>query len=601
MFQQLRELFFLLSSEQKKRFYWQQILVIFMAFSEVVGIASIGPFMALVGDISLLEKNSFFNSAYKLSGLQNPNDFLFTAGVAVLLLLGIASIVSMVATWRLSLFAFKIGTEIADRLYRYYLTRNWLFHSDGSSAQLTKQISTEAVRITAQVILPLMQMNARIVLAVFISVVMIVYNPMIALIGVVLFLSAYIFLFKIVRSHLSKNGFHVSAMSTKRYRLMNEGFGGVRDILLMGRGKHFIHSFEETGKALAKASGVNNALTYVPRYLMELLAFSAMIGLILYLIKNSQGDLGKVLPVLAVYALAGFKLLPALQSVYAGLSEIRGNISAFEAIKKDLIDSKNMVAEFDDSQSSNHHQLVPLKEISLKNINFFYPGKTKPTLENLTLKIPANKFIGIVGASGSGKSTLIDLLLGLIQPKSGEIRIDENLITNQNIRFWQNGIGFVSQNIFLSEGTVAENIAFGIAEENINYQQIAHVIQLAKLEELVKELPLGLKTTIGERGFQISGGQRQRIGIARALYGDAQVLVFDEATSALDGITERLIMDAIHSFGGKKTVIMIAHRLKTIENCDFVFHLENGQLRSSGTYQELLVTDPLFKEMAKHA
>lgn len=601
MFKQLQELFFLLTSEQRKRFYWQQILVLFMAFAEVVGIASIGPFMALVGDISLIEKNAFFNQFYQISNLSSPQEFLFATGVVVLCLLGTASIVSMLATWRLSLFAFKIGTEISDRLYRYYMSQGWLFHANGSSAQLTKQISTETVRITSQVILPLMQMNARLVLALFISIVMLAYNPFVAMIGVILFFSAYLFLFKLVRVRLNKNGLNVSEMSTKRFRLMNEGFGGIRDILLLGRNKHFIQSFEGTGQTLARSSGVNNALTYVPRYLMELLAFGAMVGLILYLIKSNNGDLGKVLPVLAIYALAGFKLLPALQSVYASLSEIRGNISAFDAIKPDLIASKNMDILTTENQMPNEKQINPELNISLKNIEFTYPGKNKPTLLNLDMNIPAKNFIGIVGASGAGKSTVIDLLLGLIQQNSGEIWIDQTLITKNNIRLWQNSIGFVPQNIFLSEGTVAENVAFGIPEEKIDYAQVSKVICLARLEELVNELPLGLKTTVGERGFQLSGGQRQRMGIARALYSEAQVLVFDEATSALDGLTEKLIMDAIHDFTGQKTVIMIAHRLKTVEKCDLIFHLSNGQIRSSGTYQELLTSDVLFAEMVKHA
>lgn len=599
MFQLIKELFFLLTDDQRKRFYKLQALVILMAFGEVVGISSIGPFMALVGDISLLEKNNILAQAYQLSGMVNPYDFLYALGVAVLGFLGVASMISMIATWRLSLFAFKVGTEIADRLYRHYIGQRWLFHASGSSANLTKQVSTESIRVTAQVILPLMQMNARIALACFISLGMLIYNPLVAIIGVIVFFSAYFILFKLVRISLSKNGISISDMSMKRFRLMNEGFGGIRDILLLGRSKYYIESFEESGNILARASGVNNALAYVPRYLMELLSFAAMIGLILFLIKYNQGDLGKVLPVLAIYGLASFKLLPALQQIYASISEIKGNISAFEAIKTDLVKSKQTSCL--NNNVAIEESFAPKKSIILKDINFCYPGKSKAALNNLSITIPANNFVGLVGPSGAGKSTLIDLLLGLIKPDSGELLIDDTVISDKNCRSWQNSIGFVPQSIFLSEGTIAENVAFGISEKDINYEQVTKVITLARLEDVVNQLPLGLKTKVGERGVQLSGGQRQRVGIARALYGEASVLVFDEATSSLDGITEKLVMDAIHELTGQKTIIMIAHRLKTVEKCNVIFYLNNGQVKNVGTYDQLLENDINFREMAEHA
>jgi len=599
MLHQLKELFGLLTSSQRKRFYKIQILVVFMAFSEVVGITSIGPFMALVGNIKLIESNKFFALAYAFSGLKDPYDFLFALGIIVLVLLTFASVISMIATWRLSLFAFKVGTETADRLYSYYMKQNWLFHTRGSSAHLVKQVSTESVRITSQVILPLMHMNARIVLASFIAIALLIFNPVFALVGVILFLSAYVVLFRFVRRSLKKNGTNISDMSMRRFRLMNEGFGGIKDILLLGRSNYFIDHFRQSGEVLARASGVNNALTYAPRYLMELLAFGVMISLVLFLIRFNQGDLGAVLPILAIYGLAGFKMLPALQNIYAALSEIKGNIAAFESIKNDLIESRGSDELTINNNSSKKIQTK--KKIELKNIDFKYPDKIELALKNLSLVIPANKFIGFVGPSGAGKSTVIDLLLGLIAPISGSLIVDDVVIESSNVREWQNSIGFVPQSIFLSEGTIVENIAFGVSEENINYQRIEEVVKLSRLQEFLVQLPLGLNTKVGERGVQLSGGQRQRIGIARALYEDADILIFDEATSALDGITEKLIMDAINEFSGKKTIIMIAHRLKTVANCDIIYYLENGELKSTGSYNELLQTNSSFKKMTEHA
>ena len=241
------------------------------------------------------------------------------------------------------------------------------------------------------------------------------------------------------------------------------------------------------------------------------------------------------------------------------------------------------------------------RKVSLNNVVFTYPGKLHPTINDLNLVIPANRVVGLVGASGSGKSTVIDLLLGLLMPQKGELCIDDTGITESNKRAWQNTIGFVPQSIFLSEGTIAENIAFGIPTKNIDLEQVKKSVQLAHLAKLVEKLPSGLDTKVGERGVQLSGGQRQRIGIARALYNEADVLVFDEATSALDGVTEKIIMEAIHDFNGKKTIIMIAHRLKTVRKCDIIYLMEQGKIIAEGTYQQLLENNAQFKEMVKHA
>lgn len=599
MFHLAKELFALLTPSQRHRYYVLQAMVILMAFMELLGIASIGPFMALVADTQLLETNSILNSIYVASGVATHTEFLFIAGSFVLLMLGIASVLSVVTTWRLSLFAFSVGTEIGDRLYRYYLNKDWLFHASGSSAQLTKQIATEALRVTSFIILPLIQMNARVVLAIFISVGIFIYNPLIASVGVVLFVSGYVIIYKVIRKRIMLYGQHVSTTSTDRFRLMNEGFGGIKDVLLYDRSHEFVDQFQKSGKLLAHAQGVNTALSQAPRYLMELLAFGAMISLVLVLLTTRDGNLSQVLPILAVYALAGFKLLPALQQIYGSVTTIRGNTAAFDAIKTDLLAS--LTLQNSKSSCTSNIDLANAKNIRLSNVSFNYPNKQTAALSSLTIDIPVNATVGFVGESGSGKSTTIDLLLGLIKPDKGQLLIDKTVIDSDNISAWQQHIGFVPQSIFLSEGSIAENIAFGLSAEDISLKKVKKAVKLAHLDALVDSLPLGLDTKVGERGVQLSGGQRQRIGIARALYNDADILVFDEATSALDGITEKVIMDAIQELSGKKTIIMIAHRLKTVEKCDVIYLMEQGEVVEQGTYHELIKDNSKFKQMAEHA
>lgn len=595
----IKQLFALLTDKQLKQFYILQVLVVIMAFTELLGIASIAPFMALVGDISILETNGVFAQLYQMSGLNNPMDFLFYTGVIVLVMLTFSTVVSMFTTWRLSIFGARIGTEIADRLYTYYMQQSWQFHASGSSAQLTKQVSTEAARISSQIVQPLMTMNAKIVLALFISISIVIYDPVVAILGLFIFSLAYFLLYRMVREKLVDNGQQLSEVSTERFRLMNEGFGGIKDVLLLNRSHDFIERFQNRGNAFARAQGTNIAISQVPRYFIELIAFGAMISLVLVLVKLHSGNLGEVLPILAIYALAAFKLLPALQQIYSSLSQIKGNIAAFEAIREDLEQS------FESQKTSNDTAVstsVDLKKgIKLSDITFSYPSKDRPAVNGVTVAIPVNSVIGLVGSSGSGKSTLIDLLLGLLTPQQGSIYVDDVRITVDNKRAWQDLLGFVPQSIFLSEGSVAENIAFGIPAKDISLEQVNKALNLANLTELVEQLPEGINTKVGERGVQLSGGQRQRIGIARALYHEAEVLVFDEATSALDGITEKTVMDAIHEFSGQKTIIMIAHRLKTVEKCDLIYFMEQGKIIDCGTYQELVARNVKFKEMAQYA
>ena len=599
MLKVIKQLFSLLTDKQLKQFYILQVLVVVMAFTELLGIASIAPFMALVGDISILETNTVFSEIYQFSGLNNPTDFLFYSGFFVLIMLTVSTIVSMFTIWKLSIFGARIGTEIADLLYTYYMQQSWQFHASSSSAQLTKQVSTEASRISIGIMQPLVQMNAKIVLAAFISISIVIYDPLIAILGLVIFSLAYFLLYSLVREKLAANGDKLSEISTERFRLMNEGFGGIKDVLLLDRSHDFIESFQNSGKVFARAQGTNIAISQVPRYFIELIAFGAMISLVLLLIKLHAGNLGEVLPILAVYALAAFKLLPALQQIYSSVSQIKGNIAAFEAVKEDLeraFNSQKLI-----NSGSSPIPIYLRKSIVLKDIEFSYPGKHRVAINGVNMNIPVNSVIGLVGSSGSGKSTLIDLLLGLLTPQQGSLYIDDTRITATNKRAWQDLLGFVPQSIFLSEGTIAENIAFGIPKKDIALNKVNRALILANLSELVAQLPDGINTKVGERGVQLSGGQRQRIGIARALYHEAEVLVFDEATSALDGITEKIVMDAIHEFSGQKTIIMIAHRLKTVEKCDLIYFMEQGKIIDYGTYQELVVRNLKFKEMAKHA
>ena len=589
------ELFSLLTPSQRKRFYVLQVLIVIMTFIEILSIASIVPFMALVGDPSVLERDNLLATVYLKYNFETY-EFIFYLGVIVLISLTVASIVSIYITWRIAMFPPRIGTEIAHRLFSYYLDQDFLFHTKGSSSKLTKKISNESKRVSDQILTPLIYANARIVLVFFIILIMFLYDPLVLISALTIFISAYFILFKFVRTKLQSYGSNISEMLSKRFRLMSDSFGGIKDILLLGRSSNFKKLFLKTSDELAYSEGNIAVIERTPRYFMELLAFGSMIALVLYLVKNSQGNLGLLLPILSVYALAGMKLLPSLLLIYSSAATVKGNLAAYEAIREDL---KN--ANKSNLPNHNDHTFSKYNEINLKEVTFSYPDKINPALDKISLTIKPNSMVGIVGTSGSGKSTLIDVIIGLIKPQKGEVTIDGTSLNKQNLRAWQNKIGFVPQSIFLTEGTIAENVAFGIPYDLINYEQVEKALKIANLKELVSKLEKGVHSKVGERGVQLSGGQRQRIGIARMLYYEAEVFVFDEATSALDGITEKTIMDAIYNFTGKKTLIIIAHRLKTVQKCDEIFMMENGRIIDSGTYQYLLQNNEKFKKMSDHA
>lgn len=597
MIQRIRKIYSLLNNEQRKKLMILQILVVLMAFTEVVGIATIGPFMALVGDIQRLEGEGVLAQIYHSSGMHTPRQFLFWMGVTVMTALTTTSLISMFVTWRLMIYAQQIGAELSIRLYNHYMQQPWLFHSEINSSQLTNKISQETTRVT-MVIQALMLVNAKFVLALLIAIGIFLFNPIVALTGLFMFGSAYIILYRAVRNRLTTNGKSVSYNNHLRFKLMNEGFGGIKDTLLLGRQFDFTERFNRSSRDLGYAKGVTAALSQVPRFAIELIALGALIFLILYLLSAYDGNLGDILPVLSVYALAGFKLLPAFQQIYYNLAVVKGNLAAFDSLESDLVASQKTTEK---KPSLSENVLYPSESISLENIHFTYPGKENKALDGVNIKIYKNQVIGLVGSSGSGKSTLIDILLGLIKPQKGSVMIDGAIIDSTNLRPWQNSIGFVPQSIFLADASIRENIAFGLSIEKIDDSKVIRAADLAHLSELISELPDGLDTQVGERGIQLSGGQRQRIGIARALYNDAEVLVLDEATSALDGITEKMVMDAINGFTGKKTIIMIAHRLSTVKKSDQIYILENGQVIDQGSYQELVKNNTMFKNMVEHS
>ncbi len=589
----LKDLFDVLTAKQRKRLITMQLFLLGISILELAGVTSIAPYIAVVMDPGLIRENDILRNLYEAYSFETDRQFLIYLGMLVLLFVLVGNIFSIIVTWVITKYSQYTGQEFAVRLYRYFLHSPYSFHVENNSSELMSKISMETNRVTFHVIYPLMKINVKLITVVLILTGLVLLDPYLAVIAATVLIGSYLLIYSMVKTMLNRNGKTITRENARRFMAMNEGFGGIKELKLLGKESYYTNILEKASFSLANVTSKNLVISLVPRYLLEVLAFGGILSIVLYLLFKS-GDINTVIPLLSLYALAGFKLLPAFQQIYGGMANLRGGINAFEGVKEDLENAKKTEMLMR-SQSSG---LINSGDIELERICKTYKGAEKPLFSDLSLSIKENTTVGIAGSSGAGKTTLVDIILGLVKVDSGRLSVDGVEIKDENIRAWQRQLGYVPQSIFLSDSSIASNIAFGVDANEIDYNKLDEVLKMAKLDDFVNLLPAKLNTVVGERGAQLSGGQRQRIGIARALYNDARVLVLDEATSALDGIMESEVMEAITGLHQLKTVIIVAHRLTTLKNCDTIFFLENGELIEQGTYDHLLKNNQTFLKMA---
>ncbi|MAZ50477.1 MAG: hypothetical protein CMC72_01950 [Flavobacteriaceae bacterium] len=583
--------------KKKEKFQISLLLIgsIIMAFFEVVGVASILPFMSMVLDPDQISSNQILSFLFNFFNFDNVETFLFYSGVAVLVLLAFSNFFSAFMYWAITYFSKMQGHIISMRLLKHYLSNNYLFFIERNSSDLGKNILSEIDRVVKGVVLQALQAISKAILTIVVFTFLIYINPFIAIISVLSIGGAYFIFYIISRSYLSTIGEKQSIALFHRYRTVDEAMMGIKDIKLKSLERNFIGRFRQPSIDNARFSAQGLVIAILPRYLLETVAFGGIISIILILLSNDV-LISEIIPVLSLYAVAGYRLLPAVQNIYSAQSMIKYNRPALMIIINDL---KEIKIEEKNELSNEVNQMIKFdKKITVNDIFFKYPKSEKNVIDGISLSILKNTSIGFAGSTGSGKTTLIDVILGLLDPKKGNIIIDDTIINKQNLLSWQNKISYVPQTIFLIDESISSNIAFGIKREEIDHDRVVKAAQLANLDRFVEDLPEKYDTLVGENGVKLSGGQRQRIGIARALYNEPEVLVLDEATSALDGITENYVMEAIESLSNKLTLIIVAHRITTIENCDMIYFLEEGKIKDYGTYNELISKNSQFKKMA---
>ena len=591
-----KKLFFLLTPPERKRVGVLIGMIQVMAFLDMLGVASILPFMAVMANPELVQTNIVLNSAFTSShhiGIYTAEEFLFVIGMVVFVLLFTSLSFKALTTFLQSRFALMQEYSIGKRLVEGYLDQSYSWFLSHHSVDLGKTILSEVAAVIGHGMLSLMTLISQSTVVVMMLALLLIVEPLPALsLGVTLGL-AYFVTYSIMSGWLKRLGQARSKANQERFSAVNEAFSASKEVKVGGFEQTYVQLFARPAEAYARGQATAQAIAQMPRYILEAIAFGSMLLVMLYLMAKSNGFESAV-PIIALYAFAGYRLMPALQQIYHALTQLRFIEPALETLYEEL-NSLQVVRP-------PYSPIAPLhftEAITLSGVSYRYPNATDAAIKGVNISIPLNSRVGFVGTTGSGKTTVVDVILGLLEPQRGQLSVDGEPITKSNQYAWRRSIGYVPQHIYLADNSVAANIAFGTNAKDIDQKAVERAAKIANLHEfVVNNLPQGYATTLGERGLRLSGGQRQRVGIARALYHNPKVLILDEATSALDNLTEQAVMEAVNNLGNEITIIMIAHRLSTVRQCDQIYLLERGEVRACGTYDELIKSNVEFKLMA---
>lgn len=588
----LKKIIFFFTSAQKKKAFFLLVVTLIMALLDMLGVASIMPFIAVLGNPELIETNNILNSAFQTSmilGVKTKNDFLFILGIFVFIMLIVSLCFKALTVFLQANFSQICEFSIGKRLIETYLHQPYSWYLNRNSSELSKNILSEVEEVIGAGLNPMINIITQLFVVVTLLTLLILVNPKLTIIVFFTLGISYIIIFSAIKKFVKKIGLERINNNEFRFNAVSEAFGAFKELKVGGLEKVYIKRFSDPAYKFAKNKATMQVISQWPRFFLEIISFGGMVILVLYLLAKSNNFVS-ALPVIALYAFAGYRIMPALQIIYSSLSQLRFIKPAINNLQQDLINLK-----IDENKQENNI-LSFKKNILFKNVSFAYPSSSSMALKNINISIAARSTIGIVGTTGSGKTTMVDILLGLLDCQKGLLQVDDQIISKNNIRSWQRSIGYVPQQIYLADDTISANIAFGVDPKDINDKVVERVAKVAQLHNFVnKELPLKYQTTVGERGVRLSGGQRQRIGIARALYHNPQLLIMDEATSALDNLTENDVMQAVHDNGLNITIVIIAHRINTVKNCDNIFILKNGEIQDQGTYEDLKINNDYFK------
>jgi ABC-type multidrug transport system fused ATPase/permease subunit len=563
---------------------------------ETASVASVMPFLTVLAQPDLAATNPRIAAVVGVFGASQPSGSLAVLGALVLIVLVVTNAFSAIVTLAMLRFANRQGHALAVRLLNIYLRQPYTFHLHRHTAELQRNIHGEVNRITLGALGPGIQMIARAFVILFMLTLLLIADPVLAVaVGLILGIG-YLTVFAFVQKILDAAGKESLEAGTQQAVYSYESLSGVKEIKLLGRENEFVASFSRLSSRWTNAHVRAQALAMLPRYAVEAVAIGFVLAVAIYLLATA-GAVEKVLPLLGLYAFAAYRLLPALHQAFEGWAALRYSGPSLDLVLRDL----EMERAIHPQQQLDQIPLPINGDLALGGVAYRYPGAPDWAVRGLSLNIRKNTSVALVGATGCGKTTVVDLLMGLLPPGEGTLSVDGATVDDANVARWRRLVGHVPQQIFLFDDTVARNIAFGIPDSEINMEQVERAARLARLHDFVVDLPQRYATVVGERGIRISGGERQRIGIARALYHDPELLVLDEATSALDNVTENAVLDALQTLAGRKTIVMVAHRLSSVKGCDVICVMDAGRIVEHGRYSELIVSSERFRTLAASA
>lgn len=583
----LIKLWFYIDQPRKSKFIGLIFLMVLASLSEVLSIGAIIPFLGLLISpeqfIDFININKIFDTSLLLKD-SNQLTLIITALFSILIF--IAAAIRLLMLKKLLHFSFLIGADLSEKIFANSLYQEYKVHLSLNSSEIIDAVTVKVNTIIHNIVYPCLVIASSFFILLFIIISLLFINPIVLIIIFGGFGLIYLLLIILSKKKTIERSEKISTQSINIVKFLQEGLGGIRDILIDGSQSEYIKSFTKANLELRLAQGEVVFVNQAPRHVIEALAI-IFVSILAYNFLSFSDDVSTIIPVLGAFALAGQRILPVMQQSYNGWSNIRSAQASLRDVLRyleqptPLLYKSNSLKKIEFSQS-----------ILLKKVSFAYSSELPLFFNQLTLKIEKGSRIGVIGESGSGKSTLLDLLMGLIDPTSGHIEIDGRVINESNKRLWQKKIAHVPQSIFLSDATIAENIAFGVPKEKIDWSKLINAAMQAKIHDTIIELDLGYETLVGEQGIRLSGGQRQRIAIARALYKDANLIIFDEATSALDIKTEDGIIAEIEKLSNEITIIIVAHRLTTLKNCTKIIELSNGTIKRMGSFDKIVGKAP---------
>ena len=552
------------------------------SLAEIISIGAVLPFLGILTAPEQVYHHQLMQPVIQILALTEPKQLILPLTILFISAALLSAVIRLTLLYAMTRLSYATGADLSINIYRRTLYQEYEVHVSRNSSEVINGIITKTGGVIGGVISPSLNLISSSILLVGILGALFAINPTIALSASIGFGLLYWMIIRYTKSHLKKNSKTIADQSTQMIKSLQEGLGGIRDVLIDGTQGFYCKLYRNADLPLRRAAGDNAFIGGSPRYAMEAIGMTLIAGLA-YLMTQQADGIISIIPVLGALALGAQRLLPVLQQAYASYSTIKAVKSSFEDVLT-LLDQP--LPEY---AGQPLPEPIPFsKEIKLNNLSFRYNKDTPWVLKNVNLSLKKGSRIGFIGTTGSGKSTLLDIIMGLLPPSEGELNIDNQTINNQNRRAWQAHIAHVPQNIYLSDSTIEENIAFGVAKELIDHQRVKKAAYQAQIAELIEGWKDGYQTFVGERGIRLSGGQRQRIGIARALYKQANVLILDEATSALDNETEQAVMDATEGLDKELTVLIIAHRLTTLKGCDKIVKIGKNNVIKILSYKEAL-------------